>query len=271
MKTIKTMLTTFIIMLLVSNYSFAQEEKPVYITATTMHWNADIKNFSMDEWKAVEKEYLEKVVKKNPFIRSQLVLTHYFTADNSEIILVNSYESWGDIEKAAEKTAELVKTAWPDEKTRNTFFDKKSDYYSVYHSDEIYSSMPNAKIPKTAFNKDMIYYIRVSHFAFPKDGSYKEFSDLNKQYFDAVTNKNNFVKAYYPNEHAWGADKREFTEVFVYESLCDIENSFNKNGELFDAKWKDVASRKSFGDKMSKYFTSFHGDYVYKSVHELTK
>jgi hypothetical protein len=265
MKTNKLFLAAFIMMLLVSKFSYAQEQKPVYITATTMHWNTDMKNFSMDEWKAVEKEYLEKVVKKNPFIRSQLVLTHYFTADNSEIILVNSYESWTDIEKASEKTTELVKAAWPDEKARKAFFVKKSNYYATYHS------MPNPKIPNTSFDKDMIYYIRVSHFARTSDGTNKEFDDLSKQYFDAVINKNDFVKAYYPNEHAWGADKRNFTEVFVYESLCDIENSFKKNGELFNANWKDDASKKSFGEKMSKYFTEFHGDFIYKSVHELTK
>ena len=131
--------------------------------------------------------------------------------------------------------------------------------------------MPGAKLPKGNFDKDVLYYVRVSHFAYPKDGTEKEFNELSKQYFDAVINKNELIKAYYPNRHAWGANNTEFTEVYVVESLADLEKALDKNRELFSATWNDDAKRKAFGDKMSKYETGVHRDYIYKLVHELTK
>jgi hypothetical protein len=258
-------------MLLTGNNGFAQEEKNNLVTVTKMHWNMDLKNFSNDEWIAVEKEYLDKVVKKNPFILGQEILTHSFTEDNTEILLVTIYENWEAIEKANEKSEELIKAAWPDEKVRKAFFEKQDQYYAGNHSDEIYSTMPGSKLRKASFDKDMIFYLRVNHFAFPKDGTNKEFAELEKQFFDAVTNKNDLIKAYYPSRHAWGSDNTQFNEVYVVDSLADLELALNKNRDLFKAMWTDEAKKKEFNDKSDRYFTGQHGDYIYKSVHQLTK
>ncbi|WP_162126520.1 hypothetical protein [Flavobacterium phycosphaerae] len=272
MKTMKVCLVVALFsVLLMSNKSFAQDDKSYIVTVTKLHWNMDLDNFSMDEWKAVEKEYLDKVVKKNDFILGQEILLHSFTDDNTEILLVTTYDNWGAIEKAGDKDDELIKAAWPDEKARKAYFEKKGAYYARNHSDEIYATVPGGKIPKGNFDKDMLYYVRVSHLTFPKDGTEKEYKDLSKQYFDAVTNKNDFIKAYYPNRHAWGADNTQFTEVYLVDSLADLDNALNKNRELFRATWNDDAKRKAFNDKMDKYFTGKHSDYIYKSVHELTK
>lgn len=272
MKKIKnTFLVTLFGMLLMGNSGFAQEEKQYFITATTLHWNMNLENFSMDEWKAVEKEYLDKVVKKNPLIIGQEVLMHYFTTDNTELILVTTYDTWDAIEKAGEKDDELVKAAWPDEKERKAFFEKKGNYYAHNHSDEIYNTFPGGKMPKANFDKPLLYYVRESTLAYPKEGTMKEFTDLRKQYINAVTFKNDYIKAYYPNVHAWGADNTKFTEVFVIESLCDIEKALDKEGELFKATWNEEAKRKEFEKKMEKYFTGVHSDYIYRLVPELTK
>lgn len=272
MKTIKqTFLIALFGLLLVSNSSIAQGEKTYLITVTKMHSNMNMKNFSMDEWKKVEKEYLDKVVKKNEFIISQYILRHYFTADNTEVLLVTVYENWEAIEKAGKRTDELEKLAWPDEKAANAYFDKKDSYYTGSHSDEIYASRIGAKRHSTNFDKEMIYYIRVGHFANPKDGTKKEYDELNKQYFDAVINKNEFVKAYYPNGHAWGSDNTQFTEVYIVDDLASIEKAFNRDEELFKANWNTEAKQKEYDDKINKYFTGVHGDYIYKSVPELSK
>ncbi|WP_333599210.1 hypothetical protein [Flavobacterium sp.] len=264
-------LVALLSLLLMGNKSIAQDDKSYLVTVTKLHWNQDMKNFNMDDWKAVEKEYLDKVVKKNPFILGQEILLHSFTEDNSEILLVTRYENWDAIEKAGDKDDELIKAAWPDEKARNAYFEKRSAYYAHNHSDEIYATIPGGKIPKGNFDKDMLYYVRVSHFAFPNDGTQKEYKELSKQYFDAVLNKNDLIKAYYPNRHAWGADNTQFTEVFVVESLADLDSALNKNRDLFKAAWADEAKRKEFNEKFGKYFTGKHSDYIYKSVHELTK
>jgi len=272
MKTIKTTLLVVLFgVLLLSNSATAQEEKQYFITATTLHWNMDLEDFSMDQWKAVEKEYLDKVTKKNDFIVAQEVLLHYFTADNTELVLVTTYATWDAIEKASDKDDELIKLAWPDEKARASFFEKRANYYAHNHSDEIYHTFAGAKLPKSNFDKPMLYYVRKSTFAYPKDGSMKEFTELRKKYLDAVVFKNDFVKAYYPNVHAWGANKTDFTEVFVVETLCDIEKALDKNQELFKATWTDSAKREEYNMKMGKYFTGAHGDYIFRSVPELTK
>ena len=257
--------------LLVSSPTQAQAEKNYLVTVTKLHWNMNLENFSMDEWIAVEKEYLDKVVKKNEFIIGQEILMHNFTADNTELLLVTTYDNWDAIEKANDRSDELEKAAWPDEKARKAYFEKRSKYYAHNHSDEIYATMTGAKLPSGNFDKDVLYYVRVSHFAYPKDGSEKEFNELRKQYFDAVTSKNDLIKAYFPNRHAWGADNTQFTEVFVVESLADLDSALNKNRELFKAAWNTEAKQKEFGDKFGKYTTGVHGDYIYKLVHQLTK
>jgi len=99
----------------------------------------------------------------------------------------------------------------------------------------------------------------------------KTFDELRNKYLDAVTFKNDFIKAYYPNTHAWGANNTEFTEVYVVESLGDIESAFKKDEELFKAAWKDEAQRKDFDKKIEKYFTGVHRDYIYRLVPELSK
>lgn len=272
MKTIKnTLFAVFCGAVLLSTSLNAQEEKTYFVTATTLHWNMNQEDFSMDEWKATEKEYLDKVIKKNPLIIAQEVLLHFFTPDNTELVLVTTYENWDAIEKASAKDEELIKAAWPDEKTRNKFFEKKGDYYANNHSDEIYETFHGAKVPKSKFDKPMLYYVRKSELAYPKNGTVKEFTTEHDVYLNAVTYKNDFVKAYYPFIHAWGANKTDFTEVFVTENFADIEKALDKNGELFKATWDTEAKRKEYDAKNDKYFTGVHRDYIYKSVPELSK
>ncbi len=94
---------------------------------------------------------------------------------------------------------------------------------------------------------------------------------MRDKYLNAVTYKNDYIKAYYPNVHAWGANNTEFTEVFVVDSLGDIEKAFDKDDELVKATWNDDAKIKDFDSKYNRYFTGIHGDYIYHSIPELSK
>ena len=76
------------------------------------------------------------------------------------MLFVNSYKSWGDIEKAATRSNELAKEAWPDENERNEFFKKQSEYYDAMHSDEIYSILPWAKLPEEKPWGQIVGYVR---------------------------------------------------------------------------------------------------------------
>jgi len=275
MKTTNRLFSAIAIMLLLvsSTTIFAQEEapqKPEFVTITTMHWNMDMEDFKMDEWKAIEKEFMDKVTKKNDHIMAAGFYLHNITPDNTELIYVQAYASWNDIELAANKNGELSKEAWPDEEERKTFFNKQNAYYSTMHSDEIYAPMSNAKI-LTEAKEGMIVYVRTSHFAFPKDGTNEEFMETFNEYSQNVTHKNEFIKGYYPMSHAYGSDGTEFIEAYYFDSLADLDKMFDRNDELFNAHWSDDAAKKEMNDKGGKYFTGVHGDVVYSVIPELRK
>lgn len=253
---------------------FAQETKPnipQFVTVTTNHWNMNKEGFSMDEWKSMEKEFFTKVTMKNEFIVSTDVLTHFFTGDNTEILSVATYASWADIASATKRNGELARAAWPDSLKRRAFFQKRNSYYDDYHSDEIYSVAPGTKTRTENLEKEMVIYMRISQMAFPEDGTNKEFNEVMSTFNKNVFHKNNLIKSYYPNYHGYGADRRDFIEAFVVESLSDVEKSFDRNAELVESNWPDENKRKAFFDKMKKYFTGVHGDYLYKNIPELMK
>jgi hypothetical protein len=249
----------------------SEPKAPKFIVATTLHWDLGGDTPSQKDWKATEKEFFDKVTSKNEYILGTGVMVHFFTADNSELIFVASYGSWADIEAGQKRNGELINEAWPDEEERKAFFKKKNSAYSDLHSDEIYVPAPGVKLPTENSGEPMVMYFQKRKFAFPDNGSGDEFTQLEKEYNDAVIQKNDLIKAYYPNYHAWGSDRRDFIEVSVFSSLADIEKSFEKTEELVNAAWPDEAKRKEFFKKSSKYYTGEHSDYVYHNVPELAK
>ena len=274
MKTTNQFFTLVFTLVLLSNTfaAFAQDAPtgPAYVVVTTLHWNMDYENYDDAKWEAVEKEYLDKVTMKNEHIMSSSVYLHRYTADNSELLSVATYASWDAIDKAGDRNGELEKAAWPDENARKAFFKKRNAYYAYEHSDEIYATIPGAKLPVDR-TKDYIMYVRKSHFAYPEDGSREEFKTLRMEGVENVINKNEYIKGYFPNVHAWGADRTEFTEAFYYESMADMEKSQARAGELAKAAWPDENARKERGKKMAKYFTGVHGDYIYMLLASLSK
>lgn len=244
-------------------------KRPMYVVITKMHWNMDRENFNNDDWIATEKMFKDNVTKKNEYVMSSGFYTHRFTADNTELLYVQTYASWEDIDKAANRNIELAEQAWPNESERGAFMKDRDNYYANHHSDEIYATMPGAKTSSEKMDKNVIVYMQVRHFANPQDGNYKEFDEGRMEYNENVIQKNEIIKGYYPMEHAWGSDKTQYIEVFVVESLDDLDDMAERNGELFRAHWSDEAKRKEMGERMGKYFTGVHGDYIYESVHEL--
>lgn len=265
---------TLVVLLLMPAVNFSQEEtyEPQgFIAVTTMHWNMDKDDFKMEEWKAIEKEYLEKVVKKNEYIQGASIYLHEFTADNTELVYVQNFASWDDMGKFDKRSQELAKAAWPDEKVRKAFLEKRYSYYSNEHSDEIYMPLPDAKLMTEAPTADMLCYVRKTHFAFPDDGTEKEFMAMRKVFIEKIIAKNEFIKAYYPYVHAWGSDRTEHMEAFFIESWADLDKMYDKIDQLLEAGWPEEELRKTEGEKWSKYFTGKHSDYMYKWVHDMYK
>ena len=261
MKTTNRFFIITTIVLLFNVSLFSQENKrPLYYTMTTMYWNLD-NDGSAEDWNAIEKEYKDKVTSKNEHIMASAYLTHLLTDNSREVIYVQTYPTWEDIDKAAERNSELEKEAWPDDDARRAFLDKQASYYSEYHSDEIFATMDGAILPSGPQEKDMVVYIRKNKMAFPEDGTMKEFNELRLKQLEEIYKKNDLIKAYYPGMHAWGNDRRDFLEVFVIDSLDDLGKMFDKNGELSSGAFTEEE-----GEAFGKYFKGVHGDYVYTNI-----
>ena len=264
MKTTNQFFAALLVMFLMLNTTtlLAQEaapKKPEYVSVTKMYWNSK-NNSTMDEWKAVEKEYMEKVTKKNEYVMGGWYYTHLITENSNEVLYIQSYPNWEAIDKAAARNSELEKIAWPDKEKRKAFLDNMNSAYSNFHADEIYATMDGAKVLAAAPEGDMILYLRKNTLAYPEDGTTEEFNALRKKVLDNVINKNEFIKGYYPHIHAWGSDRREFNEGILIESLGDLSKMFDRNTELMKS-----ALTEEEGKALGKYFRA-HGDYVYTAV-----
>ena len=274
MKTTSRFFTSMAIVMLLLTMpvmSQTEQERPQYIVVTTMHWNMDYEGFDQAEWIATEKEFFDKVINKNDHIVSAGVYTHLLSDDNTELLFVQVYRNWNDIDMAAKKNQELAEAAWPDEDKRAAFFKKQGAYYSPIHSDEIYATMAHAKLYQGDVDDDMVVYIRKSHFAFPEDGSLEEFNEVNTEYVTNVFHKNEYIKGYYPHSHAYGSNRTDFVEAFILDSMDDLKKMLDKNDELFKAHWDSEVKQKELGETASKYFTGKHSDAIYGIVPELRK
>ncbi|WP_224487763.1 hypothetical protein [Robertkochia flava] len=249
----------------------AQMDNQPYITVTTMHWDLSDENNTYDTWKAAEKEFREKVINKNDFIKATAVYTHLYTSDSRELVFVQMYDNWGDIEKAQDRNNELIREAWPDEADRDAFFNHLDSHYSAWHSDEIYRMLPGAKYLPQAADKDMILYVRINYMDYPENGSEKEFMEGYTWFIENMVNKNEFAKAYYPHIHAWGSDRREMVDAWLYDSMEDVDKAAIRMEELWKEGLPDEAERKAMGEKMGKYFLGHHKDLLYTYVHDLSK
>lgn len=276
MKTTNQFFATIVLILLFLSPAtiLAQDEvpkAPAFITVTTNHWNMDKEDFKLSEWKVAEKEYFEKVTMKNEYIMGASMYLHNMTADNTEFLGVQTFASWEDIGKFGKRSEELEKEAWPDETERKAFLKNLNSYYANEHSDEIYAPIPGAKFMVEKATKDMLTYVRKSHFAFLEDGTNEEFKELRMEGNTAIVQKNEHVKAYYPSVHAWGSDKTEYIEAFFLDSMADLDKMFDRSDELMEEAFPDTEENKAKKEKWKSYFTGVHGDYLYTYLHELSK
>ena len=265
------------VLLLFSTISFAQDEaaeeppQAAYYAVTTMHWNMDYEDFDLDTWKAVEKEFLDNVTMKNEHILFASFYFHHTSADNTEILYVQGFESWEAIHNSAARNNELATEAWPDEEARDAYFDKRGAYYANKHSDEIYAVTSGAKTFAEDPKDGAILHIRRNYRAFPKDGSNEEFNELRDSYIENIINKNEFIKAWFPSAHYYGADSTERVTATFFDSLADFDKHYDRNGELAKEAWPDDEARSERGKRVSKYWTGVHGDYIYTFVGGLNK
>lgn len=222
------LLLTFLCISPLIGQETTEEEKPLYVTVTTLH-GAD--GFDFEEWKQVEKEYFDKVTSKIDLIRSHEVLMSYFAPQFGEIKVINVINSWEDIMTINEIRVTLIEEAWPDEEERNAFFEKQNSFYKSKHSDEIYLTSDYSKnlVKEVGQNRPFTFMIKNNTLSDTEDeDSYENY----KKYVENVIFKNSKILGYYPFSHFWGDDSREFVEMFVLDSFSDVEMSQYESNAL---------------------------------------
>ncbi|MBU2949973.1 hypothetical protein KO493_04595 [Tamlana agarivorans] len=273
MKTIKHTLTALsvLLMLFYSETVLAQSDQiPRYMTSTTLSWNQDNGDLDMDEWKAVEQEYLEKVTKKNEYILGSSFYKPQLSGNSGKLVVVRVYASWVAIEKAAERNQELEKDAWPNERHLKEFKKKQRSFYRHDHSDEIYSVLPIMK-PVQDWSKDMVCYVRTQYLTFPEDGKEDEVVGLLQENYDKLVKGNALIKGFFTYRHAWGANGSEIKNAYFLSSISDLEKLFESVPDLERKAWPGDHELKKHTEVVKKYFKNIHEDNVYTFVGGLSK
>lgn len=273
MKNKLTFLIILFAFMLLTPVVYSQEElkefEPVFITVTTLH---GVGGVDINEWKAIEQEYFDKVTNKIDLLISQEVLVSNILNDFSDIIVVNVFRSWNDIQKVSKLRVDLIEQAWPDENERERFFEKQNSFYSNYHSNEIYiSTRLGFNVTdeiKKAQKKSFTYLVQTSTLSddIGEEGSY----DLYKKYVENVFRKNSFIKGYYPQRHLWGSDSRDFVEVFILNSIEDVKKAIENNRILLKELVPDDEKRKEFL-KMFERGIQSRSNAIYVNVPSLSK
>lgn len=121
---------------LLSGMLYAQDEKPHIFTVTTFELLSP-KGGSNAEFDSLAALWTENITNKNEFIVSELLMTHLWGSNALDFVVINEFKNFADIEKASDRSTELLREAWPDEKERREYFRAYSKYFGN-HSDEIY-------------------------------------------------------------------------------------------------------------------------------------
>lgn len=263
---------TFFIIITFPQTLNAQTNDRFYVKITKLHRNLNFTDASFDKWVELEKEYLNYVIRKNEYILEREVLIHYMTGDNTEVLYVEKYKTWNDLEKAEKQNNKLEHEYGTDTLKKRIFLDYYNRYFDKKRSEELFITSPGIKQNLNHKSKSLFYHLRVNHLAFPNDGTQDEFSKLNELFLQKSVYNNNFIKSYNTLVQVLGTDKRQYLEITSVESLGDLENAFIEIDEfLYEPKKGEEASHKIFINNYFKYFNGFHGDYIYKSVPELKK
>jgi len=272
MKNVFPLFLIFFVSITISNQVYSQapvvDFEPVYVLVTTLH---GVENVNMNEWKAVEKEFFDKVTSKNDLIISQEVLINYFSPSLSDVKLITVYKSWVDIQNVTEYREELIKKAWPNEESRKAFFEKQNSFYTNFHSNNIYRStkysIPLNDDEKKSTDEPFIYFEQTNILA---DYDGKDSYEVYKEYLTNVIQKNKYIRAYYPYRYYLGSDSREFIEMVVVNSLVDLDKMFKKNDALLKKYIPDEEKRREFLNIYGRAIASNQDD-IYVNVPSLSK
>lgn len=98
------------------------------------------------------------------------------------------------------------------------------------------------------------------------DTDRKDWKQMEQEYFDKVTNKNDLIVGSEILNHYYTENSSEVLLVSVFKTWEDIEKANDVSNELIKKGWPDENIRKAFFDKYNTYYGPMHSDEIYSSV-----
>jgi hypothetical protein len=120
----------------------------------------------------------------------------------------------------------------------------------------------NTSIAQEAQPSPQYYTVTTMHWDMDYDGD-DDWMAIEKEYFDKVVMKNEYIlgSSYYG--HRYTADNSELLYVNVYADWAAIDNATKRNAELAKQAWPDKAARDAFFKKRDAFTTAYHSDEIY--------
>ncbi len=238
---------------------------------TVVYKLKDRDSVNLEERRKLEQEFFDKVTSKNKFIAGHEFLINQNPDGRNDVVIMNSFKKWDDIEKSRILTEELIDKAWPDEAERKAFFEALNNGYDLSYSNDIYVSTKNEKKIDPDYIKDrkdpLFFYVVINKLADYDDADSRE---AYEDYVNEVTFKNPHIKAYFARRHYIGSDSRDFIETYVAESYEEIMNSFDYDKELLAKLFPDEKSKDDFIEIYQRGVESA-SSFIYTNVPSMSK
>lgn len=108
--------------------------------------------------------------------------------------------------------------------------------------------------------------ITTMHRSSDPDTDFSDWMEVEKEFFDNVTMKNDLILGSGVYFHYFSPDDSEVIQVSVYKSWADIELAADKTGELINAHWTDKDARSEYFKKRNSYYDGNHSDEIMVST-----
>jgi hypothetical protein len=140
MKQILSIITLILTVIILSSYSFAQEDN--YYTVTT--WKISVPSGSDEELNKIMKEFYDKVASKNGIVVNEKILKGSNISDMRDWVFIAEYANRDNIKKVNDTRNPSVDTGYLDREERERFCDTFWEYAEIY-SDDIFMELPGLK------------------------------------------------------------------------------------------------------------------------------
>jgi hypothetical protein len=88
---------------------------------------------------SLSREIFQKIDMKNDLLLSQRHMTHFFTNDSHEYMILTEYKSMADMDAAFKKDEDLTKATYSEKQVKEN--DKQWGKYFSHHSDKLFHSI----------------------------------------------------------------------------------------------------------------------------------